>query len=188
METKGRRPTNYDLFQLVATLQARIAEQEKRIAELEAQLAAANKNSRNSSKPPSSDITNPKRNASRTKRRIGGQKGHPKYESNLTIDDADHVVSYHADQLSENFGRALVSAPGVEPRILFQHELVDKPVELTAYVSYPYMDAETGEVVFAPLPRDVEAAGVLGPRLTAFAACLKGIGVKLSGSFFRRVT
>ena len=174
METKGRRPTNDDLFQLVATLQARIAEQEKRIAELEAQLAAANKNSRNSSKPPSSDITNPKRNGSRKKHRIGGQKGHPKYESNLTIDDADHVVSYHADQLSENLGRALVSAPGVEPRILFQHELVDKPVELTAYVSYPYMDAETGEVVFAPLPREVEAAGVLGPRLTAFAACLKG--------------
>ncbi len=174
METKGRRPTNDDLFQLVATLQARIAEQEKRIAELEAQLAAANKNSRNSSKPPSSDITNPKRNGSRKKRRIGGQKGHPKYESNLTIDDADHVVSYHADQLSENLGRALVSAPGVEPRILFQHELVDKPVELTAYVSYPYMDAETGEVIFAPFPREVEAAGVLGPRLTAFAACLKG--------------
>jgi transposase len=170
MGTKGSKPTYDELLQLVANLQARIAE-------LEVQLAAANKNSRNSSKPPSSDITNPrakKPSGRRKKCQIGGQRGHPKYESSLTLDDADHVVSYHADQLPEHLGRELVPAPGVEPRILFQHELVDKPVELTAYVSYPYMDTETDEVVFAPFAREVEAAGVLGPRLTAFAACLKG--------------
>lgn len=170
METQGSKPTYDELLQLVATLQARIAE-------LETQLAAANKNSRNSSKPPSSDITKPKskeRNKSRKKRRIGGQEGHPKYESNLTIEDADHVVPCHADQRPENLGRDLVPAPEVEPRTLFQHELVDKPVELTAYVSYPYRDPETGEVIFASFPREVEAAGLLGPRLTAFAACLKG--------------
>ena len=177
METKGCKPTYDELLQLVATLQARIAEQGKRLAELEAQLAAANKNSRNSSKPPSSDITKPraeKPSGKRKKRLIGGQKGHPKYESNLTLDDADHVVHYHADQLPENLERELVPATGVEPRTLFQHELVDKPVELTAHVSYPYLDPKTGEVVYAPLPREVEAAGILGPRLTAFAACLKG--------------
>ncbi len=177
METKGCKPTYDELLQLVATLQARIAEQDKRLAELEAQLAAANKNSRNSSKPPSSDITKPraeKPSGKRKKRLIGGQKGHPKYESNLTLDDADHVVHYHADQLPENLERELLPATGVEPRTLFQHELVDKPVELTAHVSYPYLDPKTGEVVYAPLPREVEAAGILGPRLTAFAACLKG--------------
>ena len=177
MQTK-RREISYDkLLELVATLQARIAEQDKRIAKLEAQLAAANKNSRNSSKPPSSDITKPngkKRSGSRKRRDIGGQKGHPKNESNLIIDDADHVVAYHAHQLPENLELELVSAPGLEPRTLFQHELVDKPVELTAHVSYPYLNPETGEVVYASFPREVEAAGILGPRLTAFAACLKG--------------
>ena len=74
METKGWRPTYDELFELVATLQSRIAEQDKRIAKLEAQLAAANKNSRNSSKPPSSDITKPnvkKRGGSQKKRDIG---------------------------------------------------------------------------------------------------------------------
>jgi transposase len=177
MERKGRKPTYDELLELVANLQRRIAEQDKRIAELEAKLAAANKNSRNSSKPPSSDITKPKTEGPgkrRKKCRIGGQKGHTKYESNLTLDDADHVVPYHADKLPENRGRPLVPASDVAPKTLFQYELVDKPVELTAHVSYPYLDPSTGEVVYAPLPREVEAAGILGPRLTAFAACLKG--------------
>ncbi len=83
-------------------------------------------------------------------------------------------MHYHADQLPENLERELMPATGVEPRTLFQYELVDKPVEVTTHVSYPYLDPKTGEVVYAPLPREVEAAGILGPRLTAFAACLKG--------------
>ena len=41
-------------------------------------------------------------------------------------------MSYHANQLPENLELELVPAPGLEPRTLFQHELVDKPIELTA--------------------------------------------------------
>lgn len=144
---------------------------------LKEKLAASNKNSRNSSKPPSSDITNPKTERSgkrRKKCRIGAQKGHAKCESNLTLQDADHVVPYHADKLPEHRGRPLVPATDVVPKTLFQYELVPKPVELTVYVSYPYRDTESGEVVFAPFPKEVEAAGILGPRLTALVACLKG--------------
>lgn len=177
VSVKSNKPTYDELLELVANLRRRIAEQDKRIAELEAKLAAANKNSRNSSKPPSSDITKPQTEGPgkrRKKCRIGGQQGHTKYESNLTLDDADHVVPYHADKLPENRGRPLVPASDVAPKTLFQYELVDKPVELTAYISYPYLDTATGEVVLAPFPPEVEAAGILGPRLTALAACLKG--------------
>jgi transposase len=179
MESNGRKRTYDELVDLVGRLEARIAEQDKRIAELERQLAAAKKNSGNSSKPPSSDITKPpkKKGAKRRRRKkrsIGGQEGHPKQESNLTVEDADHVQDYYADQHPETLQRDLVPAPGLEPKVLFQYELVDTPVELTAHVAYPYMDQETGEVVYAPFPREVEAAGLLGPRLTAFAACLKG--------------
>jgi hypothetical protein len=57
---------------------------EARIIELEAIIARLQKGSRNSSKPPSSDIVKPKPEAQRTKdsnkRKIGGQKGHKKYE------------------------------------------------------------------------------------------------------------
>ena len=186
MATKSREPTYDELLTLSQTLQAqnsamkaRIAVQDKRIEELERKLAAANKNSSNSSKPPSSDITKPpagkqRKPGRRKKRRIGGQEGHPKHESGLTLDDADHVVDFHADQLDNEGAGDLVPAPDQEPRIIFQHELVNKPVELTAYVSHPYTDSKTGEIVYAPFPRDVEEAGIMGPRLTAFAACLKG--------------
>jgi ubiquinone biosynthesis protein UbiJ len=42
-----------------ARLRAEVEELKARLAELEAKLAMARKNSSNSSKPPSSDITNP---------------------------------------------------------------------------------------------------------------------------------
>ncbi len=172
MATSKRKPTYDELADLVVRLEARIAE-------LEYQLAIAKKNSGNSSKPPSSDITKPPKPKTAKRGRpkkptIGGQKGHPKRESNLTVEDADQVESYYAGELLENQERDLLPAPGLEPKVLFQYELVDKPVELTAYISYPYIDLETGEVVYAPFPREVEMAGILGPRLTAFAACLKG--------------
>lgn len=187
MEHGDRRQSSYDeLIDLVGSLREHvaaqdkhIAEQQKRIEELERQLAAANKNSRNSSKPPSTDITKPPTNPEGKpgrdrKRCIGGQKGHPKHEADLTLDDADHVVDLHADRIIDNRSLDLAPAPDQEPRILFQYELADTPVELTAYVSHPYRDHGTGQIVYAPFPREVQAAGILGPRLTALAACLKG--------------
>jgi transposase len=187
MEHAERRKPSYDeLSEIVENLRERIAEMEKqlaardeRIEELERKLAAANKNSRNSSKPPSSDITKPPADPQgkpdrRRKRRIGGQEGHPRYEGSLTLDDANRVVDLHANRISGNRSRNLAPAPDQERRILFQYELPDPPVVLTAYVSHPYRDRATGEIVYAPFPPEVHAAGILGWRLTAFAACLKG--------------
>lgn len=192
METGGRQPTYDELVDLVARLEARIAEQDLRIAELEArlaekdrelaetkrQLAAATKNSRNSSKPPSSDITKPPKTGGkgkrRKKRRIGGQEGHPKHEANPPLEEADHVVDLRADCIPDAEDRDLEPAPEAEPRMLFQYEFVEKPVELTAWVAHPFRDRLTGEIVYPPFLREVEQAGRLGPRLTAFAACLKG--------------
>jgi transposase len=198
MGDEGCKPTYGELAALVKRLEARIAEQDarivaqdQRIAELEAQLAAAKKNSRNSSKPPSSDITkppaDPTRSGSRRKKRsIGGQEGHPKHEADLTIDDADHVVDLRDDQIPEATSRDLVAAPDLKPKLLFQNELVEQPIELTVYVAHPYRDRGTGEVFYAPFPHDVEAAGILGPRLTALAACLKG-GIHASYTGTERV-
>ncbi len=135
MVDENRRKYTYDeLVDLVARLEACIAEQDKRISELERQLAAAKKTSRNSSKPPSSDITRPpgdpnRKSGRRGKRRIGGQEGHLKHESDLSVDDADHVVEYHADQLSDEGARDLVPVLDHKPRVLLQYEFSDNPFE-----------------------------------------------------------
>ena len=197
MGDDAQKPTYDDLAALVRDLRARVADLEAerardkaRIAELERQLAAAKKNSSNSSKPPSSDITSPPKTKQKKRRggkpRIGGQPGHRRAESNLTIKDADEEQCYYADQAPENAGRDLVPAPGLEPKVLFQYELADKPVILTAHISHPYIDTETEEVVYAPFPREVEMGGILGPRLTSYCACLKG-GIHASYTGVKKV-
>jgi transposase len=60
------------------------------IARLENKIAQLEKNSSNSSKPPSSDIINPQpANKKKKKRKIGGQMGHPKY--NRALFEADEI-------------------------------------------------------------------------------------------------
>ena len=169
MNGKSPKPTYDELVALVERLNARIAE-------LETQLAAAKKTSRNSSKPPSSDIVkppaDPHKPGRKGKRRIGGQKGHLKHDSKLNLDQADYIVEFKDESFVDR--RNLIPAPDAKPKIIFQYELVEKPVELTAYIAYPYLDRTTGQIVYPPFPRVVEMAGLLGPRLTALAACLKG--------------
>ena len=110
MGDASRKPTYDELAALVVELRAHIARQDERIATLEQelaetkreltdtkrQLAAAWKNSRNSSKPPSSDIVKPPKASGKgkhgKKRRIGGQKGHPKHDADPPLENADHIV------------------------------------------------------------------------------------------------
>ena len=66
-------------------LEQELRELKERISQLEAELARAKKNSKNSSKPPSSDITKPdgkKKTADgkSPKRKRGGQPGHPRHQ------------------------------------------------------------------------------------------------------------
>jgi transposase len=71
-----RKPSYDELAALVVELSARLERAEARIAELEAQLG---RNSRNSSKPPSSDglaKPAPRSLRGRLGRRPGGQAGH----------------------------------------------------------------------------------------------------------------
>lgn len=82
------------LWDKVETLAKRIAEQDTKIAKLEAKLS---KNSRNSSKPPSTDKSNPggkppaKNTANESVRKPGGQPGHDGTTLKKS-DSPDHIV------------------------------------------------------------------------------------------------
>ena len=91
----------------VEVLLLRIAELEKRVEQLEAKLA---KNSRNSSKPPSSEHPHAKplpQKKPKSKRKRGGQRGHQKFERTLIpTADCEKIVPCKPDRC-RGCGKAL---------------------------------------------------------------------------------
>src|SRR4051812_9459508 len=146
------------------------------VARLEEQLAAARKDSSTSSKPPSSDIVKPPPPPpppGQTKRQRGGQPGHPKHERALF--PQDQVEQFHDHPLSACpcCGGHLHLNEGLE-RVIQQVDL--KPAELTIEQhTFPeYWCARCERTFRAELPRHIAAGGLVGPRLTALIAYLKG--------------
>lgn len=71
----------------------------EKVEQLEHRIAQLEKNSSNSSKPPSSDINKPNRNQSqreKTGKKPGGQTGHPGFTRNL-VDNPDKVIKLFPD-------------------------------------------------------------------------------------------
>jgi len=156
-----------------AAVAAALAPLLARIAELEQQIAKLKKNSSNSSKPPSSDIVKPpKKTVSRKKgkRRKGAQKGHPRHERTaFTEEELDYQVSYELEGLDPKKWEPLD-----EWDVVQQIELKESPVEITEHRARRYRNRHTEEVLSAGLPQEVRAAGLIGPRLSAYIAFLKG--------------
>ncbi len=146
-----------------------------RIDTLQAEIAGLKKNSRNSSKPPSSDIVKPKKEGTpqgKHPRMIGGQQGHPRHERiPFGPDDIDSIIHY---ELSPQEAQGLI--PLDDWFIVQQVELVEKPYVVTEHRARRYQDPRTGRIVIAPLPAAVKGAGLVGPRLSAVAAYQKGDG------------
>ncbi len=140
---------------------------------LQDQIARLQRNSSNSSKPPSSDIVKPKNKSTpRGKRKIGGQEGHPRHERiPFGPDDIGPLIPY---ELSPQQAQGLI--PLDDWFIVQQVELVDKPYVVTEHRARKYQDPRTGRIVITPLPAAVKAVGLVGPRLSALAAYQKGDG------------
>ena len=89
--------TNPDeVIALIEQQEARIKQQEARIAHLEARIAELearlNQNSRNSSRPPSTDTyTRPQSQRKKGERPPGGQKGH-KGQTLAKVDEPDEII------------------------------------------------------------------------------------------------
>jgi transposase len=88
----------------------RIAQLEARISELEARL---NQNSRNSSRPPSTDVfIKPKSQRKKGERPVGGQKGHPGHTLEM-VDNPDETVSCKASKC-DVCGESLEDVPVID--------------------------------------------------------------------------
>jgi transposase len=152
----------------------RIASLERQVAQLAAQVATLSKNSSNSSKPPSSDIVQPRvsdRRASR--RKPGGQPGHPRHERPpFPPEQVDRVRTHTLDGCPDCGGR--LTRLSEQTRVVQQVEIVATPLRIEEHRSEAYRCRRCGRTAHAPLPPAVEAGGLLGPRLTAIVAYLKG--------------
>lgn len=161
---------------IVARQEVQIARLEALVAELLERIATLEKNSSNSHKPPSSDIGKPKRDKPKggSKRSRGAQPGHKRLDRTpFSQDEIDVTVSHTLDAGCPKCGGALVPSDK-DPHIFQQVELAPKPVIITEHRAPVYWCPHCQEHHHAGFPVAVKRAGLTGPRMKAFVACLKG--------------
>ena len=164
----------------IELLRAELAELRAELAKTQAELAKARKNSRNSSKPPSSDIVKPPKDApqsgkkpKRAKRKRGAQPGHPRHERPPF--DESHIDFFWDYTLTECPDCGGPTAPcDAPPRVTQQVELKATPVEISEHRGLACRCRRCHKIHYAPIDEHVRRAGLVGPRLTTLVAYLKG--------------
>jgi len=171
------RRSKEELIDLVEQLLVRVEALERRNAELEAEVARLRKDSSTSSKPPSSDIVKPPKSATRRagqrgKRKAGGQPGHTKHERTpFAPEQLDGAWEYTLESCPDCGGD--LRKAQVQPRVVQQVELVEKPVRFDEHRAGAFWCPRCRKVHWAPLPAEVVKGGLVGPRLTAHIGYLK---------------
>ena len=164
------------VIKLVNTLTATIFEQSKQITALQERVKALedqlNKNSRNSSKPPSTDgFVKPKSQRQKSGNPVGGQKGHAGHTLKM-VDNPDHTIVHRVSRCNK-CGSSLeeTRAPGYERRQVF--DLPPIKVETTERQVEKKLCPHCVCLNKASFPEEVQQPVQYGPRL-------KGIAVYLS--------
>jgi transposase len=146
-------------------LEQELSELERRCRELSGRLA---QNSRNSSRPPSTDgPAKPVRKCLRTKtgRRPGGQLGHPG-NTLQPVAKPDHVLVHPLNRCTcgccQGCSLAAVPVLGYEKRQVF--ELPQKPLEVSEHRAEIKCCPVSGVRVVAAFPPQVNAPAQYGPR------------------------
>lgn len=144
------------------------------VAQLQEKLAAARKDSSTSSKPPSSDIVKPPKPATDTPRAPGGQPGHPKHDRPPFTSEQVTFFAEHPLHACPGCGGPL-RRNGSLARVVQQVD-IDRPTWTVEQHTCPeYWCVHCARSYQAALPLPIEAGGLLGPRLTALVAYLKGV-------------
>jgi transposase len=165
------------LQQQVAALQAQVERLTATVAQLQEQLARARKDSSTSSKPPSSDLVKPAKAPpadGQAHRRPGGQPGHPPHQRQLFPPELVNGGSYtHRLDLCPTCGHGL-QAIGAAPRLVQQLDIEPTPIRIEEHRALAGYCSHCQRLRYAPLPAVIEQGGLVGPRLTALIAYLKG--------------
>lgn len=144
---------------------------QERIKALEDQIA---KNSRNSSKPPSSDGLNkpaPRSLRPRGERKVGGQKGHRGHTLQM-VEKPDYTIVHTVDQC-QKCGRSLAEeeAVGDEKRQVF--DIPPIKIEVTEHKAEIKSCPHCGHLNKGAFPEDVKAPTQYGLRLKGIWVYLK---------------
>lgn len=153
-----QRPITPDQLQALppdiqALIVAMIDYYEQRIAKLEAELAGFKKNPRNSSLPPSTEHPHakPPRDKKKSKKKRGGQPGHPKHERPLIpTEECSAVVALHPEACR----RCGTELQGEDPEPL-RHQVWELPVikpDVTEYQLHRRECACCGETTCTRCP------------------------------------
>jgi len=159
-----------------------IAEKDKQIADLERQLAARKQNSRNSSKPPSSDgLAGESRLRGRqgrrkpSRRKPGGQPGHPgKHRPQAPPERINEIHTVLPEQCGHcGHGLAQRLAEVQTSGEVHRHQVIEVPViaaHIIEYQCHRVICPQCQKATRAPIPE--QAKRQTGPRLTALVAYL----------------
>jgi transposase len=148
-----------------------------KVTQLEQQLAAARKDSSTSSKPPSSDIVKPPTPPSSdgSKRKQGGQPGHPQYERPLlSVEQLTDGAHEHFIDVCPDCGHGLEAGTAL-PQVVQQIDIREVPISSVQHSSHAGWCPQCQRHHFAPLPSGIAIGGLVGPNLTALIAYLKGV-------------
>ncbi len=161
-------------IQRIAELEKQVAELTELVKKLTDKVAKLSKNSSNSSKPPSSDITKPPRKKKNSgSRNIGGQPGHSKHERPpFAKDDIDDFQTHTLDACPDCGGE--LQEVEDDTRVVQQVEIVKKPVHIEQHTGLCYWCDHCKKFHYAPMPAHIEKGQLIGPRLTATIAYMKG--------------
>ena len=157
----------------------KLLELDAQVTALKEQIANLAKNSRNSSKPPSTDPPHDKKPAKerpKSSRKAGGQPGHKGKKRDLVPpDQVDQVRDCYAEHC--DWCQAPLPTGESTPTVgeAWRHQQVE--IEITKTVTECRLHAtqcRCGHVTRAPLPQDM-AVSNFGPRLTAIVAYLTAV-------------
>lgn len=175
-KTQGCRHCQ-DLGAKLAALAAKLSAAEAEIVRLSEKLAGAKKDSSTSSKPPSSDIVKlnpPGDEGDGSKRKIGGQPGHPMHTREPFPPDQVDTVEIHKLDACPGCGGKLRLNLDLG-RVAQQMDIeLPPPLKIEEHRCPEYWCDHCQKPCWAPLPLPIQRGGLVGPHLIALIAYMKG--------------